>query len=97
MHQLTKDPQRLMGAPATPTASSPKFSLTPQELSRYLDYCSEMFSLVGKLAAVYSQEFDDEAVVRAAGDVENLTTGLSRKVWQKIMILHMELGRAPAR
>lgn len=87
MHQLTKDPRRAAGK-LIATASSPKDHLDPEELSRYLDYCSEMLSLVGKLAALYLQRFDDSVVLTAVNEIEELTTGLSRKVWQKLMILH---------
>jgi hypothetical protein len=58
------------------------------EVSRYLDYCSEMLSLTGKIAALYIQEFDDDVALAAVNEVENLTTGLSRKIWQKLMIVH---------
>jgi len=64
--------------------------MTGFELSRYLDYCSEMFSLIGKLAAVYTEHLDDPDIVAAVNEVEALTTGLSRKVWQKIMILQSD-------
>lgn len=87
MHQLTKDPERLM-QPAQDTASSPRRTMTPFELNRYLDYCSEMLALVGKIAALYVQNFPDEPAVSAVNDVEDLTAGLSRKIWQKIMVLH---------
>ena len=86
MHQLTKDPERLR-ARAKGTASSPKRTLSTPELIRYLDYCSEMLSLIGKLAALYVQKFDDPVALAAVNDVEELTNGLSRKIWQKIMIL----------
>ncbi len=86
MHQLTKDPERLR-QPGPDTSSSPKRTLSPFELSRYLDYCSEMLSLMGKLAALYAQGFPDGEAVQAVDEVEDLTTNLSRKIWQKIMIL----------
>ena len=44
-----------------------------------------MLSLIGKVAALYVQDFDDEVAVAAVNEIENLTTGLSRKIWQKIM------------
>lgn len=94
MHQLTKDPERSAGG-VRETASSPKRSLTPFELSRYLDYCSEMLSVTGKIAALYVQKFDDAVVLDAAEDVEALTTGLSRKIWQKIMMLNPAAPGAP--
>ncbi len=89
MHQLTKDPHRISQASKYPkTGESPELKLTPFELRRYLDYCSEMLSLTGKIAAVYVQEFDDGVAMATASELEILTTGLSRKIWQKISILH---------
>ncbi len=84
MHQLTKDPEHIIGRDRS-TPSSPKVSMTLFELVRYLDYCSEMLSLIGKIAAIYVQDFDDEVAIDAVNDVESLTTGLSRKIWQNIM------------
>ncbi|MBU0550268.1 hypothetical protein KKB55_02470 [Myxococcota bacterium] len=86
MHQLTKDPSRILEQRHA-TASSPQISLTPFELSRYLDYCSEMLSLAGKLAAIYAQHSSDDVVLRAVNELEALTSNLSGKVWQKILIL----------
>jgi hypothetical protein len=65
-------------------------------LGRYLDYCSEMLSLVGKLAALYVQKFDDPVALAAVNEVEDLTTGLSRKIWQKIMIINSDSAKAGA-
>lgn len=93
MHQLTKDPERVLGDWSA-TKNSPKLSMTPMELSRYLDYCGEMLSLVGKVASLYVQCFDDEAAVAAVSEVEQLTTGLSRKILQKIMILSLAREQA---
>jgi hypothetical protein len=61
--------------------------LTNEQLMRYLDYCAEMLSLTGKLAALYAQYFPDATVVAAVNDVEQLTTNLSRKIWQKIVLV----------
>ena len=86
MHQLTKDPDSVQ--PSLPdTASSPERSLDRAELVRYLDYCSEMLSLIGKVAALYVQGFPDPVALSAVDDIEDLTTSLARKIWQKIMIL----------
>lgn len=87
MHQLTKDPSQVLNSNSTPTQSSPKRVLTPFQLSRYLDYCSELLSLIGKLAALYAQSLPDAVVVSAVNDIEILTTGLSRKIWQKIVMI----------
>lgn len=93
MHQLTKDPERIANPEAGgDTPSSPVRRLTPFALSRYLDYCSEMLSLLSKSAALYVQDFDDPVTISTVNEVENLTTGLSGKIWQKIMILDQELA-----
>ena len=87
MHQLTKDPEILLGD-WQPTDASPRRSvLTPFQLERYLDYCSELLAVLSKVAALYVQHFEDEVVLRAVDEVENLAAGLSRKIWQKITIL----------
>jgi hypothetical protein len=86
MHQLTKDPDRyLLGGSLT--ASSPKRTMTPFELGRYLDYCSEILSLISKIAALYVQGLEDQVILDAVDEIEDLTAGLSRKIWQKITIL----------
>ncbi|MBY0423920.1 MAG: hypothetical protein K2Q06_16575 [Parvularculaceae bacterium] len=87
MHQLTKDPARSVPNAIAPTAHSPKDPLPPALLERYLDYCSEMLSLTGKLAALFAQSCRDAEVADAASDVEALTTGLSQKIWQKMTLL----------
>lgn len=84
MHQLTKDPSR---DPSMNTKHSPDVQLTRQELKRYLDYCSEMLALTSKVAALYAQGFDDGVVLDTINELEDLTTGLSRKIWQKIIII----------
>lgn len=92
MHQLTKDPERLLHHDhMADTASSPKRTYSPFELGRYLDYCAEMLSLTGKVAALYVEQFPDSQAVRAVNELESLTTGLSRKIWQKIMLLNTEI------
>ena len=91
MHQLTKDPSQIVIPLARRTPSSPQRSLTPFQLVRYLDYCSELLSLVGKLAALYAQSTSDGVVLQAVNDIEQLTNGLARKIWQKIMMLDNDL------
>ncbi|HXZ68463.1 MAG TPA: hypothetical protein VEH07_07750 [Alphaproteobacteria bacterium] len=88
MHQLTKDPASVLGLERT--AASPTRDLTHDQLLRYLDYCAEMLSMIGKLAALYAQHFPDLVVISAVNDVEALTTNLSRKIWQKIVIVQGE-------
>lgn len=82
MHQLTKDPMRL----GVVKGDAPR-SMTPIDLTHYLDYCSEMLSIISKIAALYVQDFDDATTLAAVNEVEDLTGSLSQKMWQKIMIL----------
>lgn len=88
MHQLTKDPDALHGYKRT--ESSPKRCMTPFELGRYLDYCDELLSMISKIAALYVQHFPDPEAMAAVDQVETLTNGLSRKIWQKIHMLEIE-------
>ena len=93
MHQLTKDPLMIDG-PRTP--DSPARDLTPFELTRYLNYCSEMLSLTDKLAALYAQSTSDAVIIDAVSDLSSLTTNLSAKIWQKLTLIqaeHRELER----
>jgi hypothetical protein len=86
MHQLTKDPDRLLW-PVSATESSPVRTLTHVELVRYLDYCSELLSLTSKIAALYAERLIDAVVLQAVDEVETLTNGLSIKIWQKLIVL----------
>src|SRR5207344_1228501 len=40
------------------------------------------------------QRFGDSVALAAVNEVEDLTTGLSRKIWQKLMIVHSVHGVA---
>ena len=86
MHQLTKDPAALSDS-FQPTAHSPVRITNHQDLARYLDYCSEMLSITGKLAALFAQSVNDDVVVGAVNDIEELGSNLSRKIWQKITMI----------
>lgn len=91
MHQLAKDPERLdTDYEATP--SSPREALTAFELGRYLHYCSDLLALVGKIAAYHVASFQDEVVLAAVNEIEDLTNGLSRKIWQKLVLLDQISG-----
>ncbi|MCY7396178.1 MAG: hypothetical protein LH468_08525 [Nocardioides sp.] len=86
MHQLTKDPERLRPDFVPTTVSGPS-DLTRDQMERYLDYCSEMLSLVGKAAALCAEESRDSLVLDTVGTVETLTASMSQKIWQKISVL----------
>ncbi|WP_312856043.1 hypothetical protein [Nocardioides stalactiti] len=87
MHQLNKDPERLRTG-FTPTSVSPTMNLTYEELEHYLDYCSELLSMVGKTAALCAEESRDAVVLDTVSTIETLTNGMSRKIWQKISVLN---------
>jgi hypothetical protein len=88
MHQLTKDPEQLLSNPPA-TASSPVRTMSRAELGRYLDYCSELLSVTSKIAALYVERFNDPVTLGAVNEIESLTAGLSRKIWQKITMLNV--------
>jgi hypothetical protein len=91
MHQLTKDPESALRS--RPMGSPSQRVMTPFELTRYLDYCSDAMALISKIAALYVQGFQDPVLLDAVDDVEDLTAGFSRKIWQKITILeNLEAG-----
>lgn len=88
MHQLTKDPTALVHERAPPRA------MTAFQLTRYLDYCAEMLALIGKLAALYAERVRDPVVIETVTEIENLTTGLARKIWQKVSLIgELEEGK----
>ncbi len=86
MHQLTKDPN-VLSAGYKPTAKSAPHITDRFELASYLDYCSEMLSITGKVAALFAQSVNDEVVIDAVNDIEALGSNLSRKIWQKITLI----------
>jgi hypothetical protein len=90
MHQVTKDPESLRkGMPAADAAN--QTTKTLGDLNRYLNYCIELLAIVSKVAALYVQDFPDGPTVAAVDQVENLCSGLSQKIWQKLMVLDEEL------
>ena len=94
MHQLTKDPSASVIVSGK-TASSPARTLTPYELSRYLDYCAEMMSLTSKVAVLFAQRLPDPVVTDAVSDIERIASGMAQKVWQKIMLLDALILNSP--
>ena len=90
MHQLAKDPagRRL---PEPEITESTKGAMNPQSLLRYLDYCTDLLSLTGKLSALLVQRFKDEVVLAEVNEIEALTSALSSRIWQKIQLLERAL------
>lgn len=89
MHQLPKDPSSARPPTvATPDSDTEQRPISAFELTRYLDYCSEMLSLAAKVAALYAQSTKDPLVIEAASELGQITTNLSNKIWQKISMVH---------
>lgn len=86
MHQLTKAPENVEPSGASADTDDDEV-MSRAEMVQYLDYCSEMLSLVGKVAALCAEESQDSVVLETVSTIETLTTGLSRKIWQKISLL----------
>ncbi len=86
MHQLAKDPagRRL---PEPEITESPKGAMSPPSLGRYLDYCTDLLSLTGKLSALLVQRFKNQEVLSEVNEIEALTSALSGRIWQKIQLL----------
>jgi hypothetical protein len=84
MHQLTKDPDRAGRPGAGPDSGR---VLGAEAMGHYLHYCTELLALVSKIGQLYVQDFPDGTAQSAVDGFENLATGLSQKIWQKIMIL----------
>ena len=49
---------------------------------------SELLSLLSKTAALCGQDSTDALVLDTVSEIEILTLGMSRKIWQKISLLH---------
>ncbi len=91
MHQMSKDPAALL--PDTPLGTvagdevvSPR-TMSVRGYALYLEYCSELLSLTSKAAALCAEESTDALVLDTVSEIENLTTGMGRKIWQKISLL----------
>jgi hypothetical protein len=85
MHQLAKDPDRL-GHPTEPIIVGGR-PMDADAMGRYLHYCTELLAIVSKVGQLYVENFPDTAALTAVDHFENLATGLSNKIWQKLMIL----------
>jgi hypothetical protein len=79
-HQLTKDPLSI-------SYNEKKHDLTEYQLGLYLDYCSDLLSLVNKLAFLYIQNYNDPKANESVNNLENFTAQLSFKLGQKIALL----------
>jgi len=77
--------------PEPEITESPKGAMNPASLGRYLDYCTDLLSLTGKLSALLVQRYKDDVVLAEVNDIEALTGSLSGRIWQKIRLLEPTL------
>jgi hypothetical protein len=85
MHQLAKDPDRASLEQGALMVSGR--AMDAEAIGQYLNFSTELLALVSKIGQLYVQDFPDPVAVAAVDQFENLATGLSGKIWQKIMIL----------
>ncbi|MCE9534393.1 MAG: hypothetical protein K8T89_25220 [Planctomycetes bacterium] len=85
MHQLTKDPIRLSDLDSPVNVADQ--SLDANGMDRYLHYCTELLAVLSKVGQLYVQDFPDAEALNSVDHFEELATGLSSKIWQKLMIL----------
>lgn len=86
MHQLSKDPE-------CPEDADRAYDR--EAMGYYLNYCSELLAILSKIGQLYVEDFPDGTTMAAVDQLENLTTGLSQKIWQKLMILEQIRSEAP--
>lgn len=91
MHQLAKDPESLLQN--RPQHEHSRTPMTRDELIRYLIYCSDLLALLSKISALFAQQFADPTVLSAVNEIEELSTALSQKIWQKITLVDPQLKR----
>jgi hypothetical protein len=92
MYQLGKDPTLLGRAADAPDVAGKVLDADLMRL--YLHHCIELLAVVGKLGQLYVQDFPDAQAVAAVDDYEDLASGLSSKIWQKLMFLDRVQGDA---
>lgn len=68
MHQLAKQPG----------------VVTADDYNTYLTLCAELLALVGKTAALWAEHTDDDVVLGAIAEVEQLTGDTARTIWHKL-------------
>jgi hypothetical protein len=83
-YQLPKNPVYLGRPVAMEVSSQPPDA---ENVRVYLHFCTELLAVIGKLGQLYVQKFPDAPAVDVVVQFENLATGLSSKIWQKLMIL----------
>jgi len=77
MHQLAKDQ----------TIEEFRERTTPEKMESYLHACIALLALLSKIGQLYVEHFPDTVATQSVNDFEMITTGLSNKIWMKILNL----------
>lgn len=87
--QLDKDPDRLHFNKDQRTEKSPTLGKanTAFLLSRYLDYCAELLSLLAKISCLYRDKVSDEVVLGKLSDFDRLTNQLRANISTKMSLI----------
>lgn len=89
MHQLNKDPAMHIPlvAPEGGELQKGQTIRSAADLWYYLSFCTDLLSIVGKLAALFAQGQTDRVVLDTINEIETISTALSRKIWQKMTLV----------
>jgi hypothetical protein len=77
MHQLAKDQ----------TIEEFRERTTPERMESYLHACIALLALLSKVGQLYVEHFPDTVATQSVNDFEMIATGLSNKIWMKILSL----------
>jgi hypothetical protein len=85
MHQLAKD--QAIGEFREQTS--------PEKMESYLHACIALLALLSKIGQLYVEHFPDTVATQAVNEFEMIATGLSNKIWMKILSLQRLEGTLP--
>jgi hypothetical protein len=85
MHQLAKDQ----------TIEEFRERTTPEHMVSYLHACIALLALLSKVGQLYVEHFPYTVATQAVNDFEMIATGLSNKIWIKLLNLKRSDGTRP--
>ena len=82
MHQLAKDQ----------TIAEFREQTTPEKMNGYLHACIALLALLSKIGQLYVEHFPDTGATQSVNEFEMIATGLSNKIWMKILSIKRPEG-----
>jgi hypothetical protein len=82
MHQLAKDQ----------TIGEFREQTTAEKMNGYLHACIALLALLSKIGQLYVEHFPDTVATQSVNEFEMIATGLSNKIWMKILSLQRPEG-----